>query len=293
MRHRLAAGLVLVVCLASCRTWTAATPSGVGAPESLDAALWMRTSAEYYALAEQAFRLASVQVDEALKPENRSWTAALEQTRGYEDLPPAVLVDSDEAVLDTSGYQIQLVASGRRFRRADWNAWVQKRKSRAIPGAVEFLKGAAAKGVRIFYVTNRDVETEDATRQNLQDLGFPVDADGANILSRDERPDWGGNKDARRRFVAASHRIILIVGDDLVDFVAGSRTDPAARVALARKWRSYWGTRWIMIPNVFYGGWEQALYGFDHSLDHAQVLKRKEQALEALARQSAASTTGR
>jgi 5'-nucleotidase (lipoprotein e(P4) family) len=291
VRQRLAAVLALVVLLPSCRTWTVG-PAAVPPHESLDAVLWMRTSAEYYALAEQAYRLAMVQLDEALKPENPAWTAAFEQVAGYEDLPPAVLVDVDEAVVDTGAFQAQLVKTGEQFRPADWNRWVRELKSKAVPGAAEFARYAVARDVRLFFVTNRDHELEEATLQNLRDLGFPVDADGANVLTKGEREGWKFDKTSRRQFIAASHRIVLIIGDDLNDFVPGSLTDPRGRVALARRWRSYWGTRWIMIPNAFYGGWQRTLYGFDEGLTRQQVLRRKYDVLEALDEPPAMQTPG-
>ncbi len=280
VRHRLEAILVLAALLASCQTWTA-TEVRESRHESLNAVLWRRTSAEYYALTQQAYRLAMMQLDEALKPENAAWTAEIEQVRGYEDLPPAAVLDIDECVLDTGSFQAQIVKADGRFRRAAWHDWVREQKARAVPGAVEFARYARAKGVRIFYVTNRDWELEDATRQNLQDLGFPVDADGANLLSKGERAGWELDKTSRRQFIAASHRIVLIIGDDLNDFVSGSQTEPPQRVALARRWQSYWGTRWIVMPNAVYGGWERSLYDFDAALSRAQVLRRKYDALEA------------
>ena len=38
-----------------------------------------------------------------------------------------------------------------------------------------------------------------------------------------ERPDWESEKLARRQAVAASHRIVLNIGDDLADFLPGVR----------------------------------------------------------------------
>jgi acid phosphatase len=189
----------------------------------------------------------------------------------------------DEAVLDTGAFQAHLVETGRRFRPSDWEAWVREHDAAALPGAVEFVTHAAERGVRIFFITNRGRDQEEATRRNLQALGLPVDADGANLLTLGEPSGRASSdKTERRRLVAASHRVVLIVGDDLNDFVPGSQADPQARVALARRWRSWWGTRWIIIPNPIYGGWERSLYGFDEDLPRPQVLRRKYEALDAL-----------
>jgi len=280
---RLQAILPLAVLLASCQSSMEVPLVERGlVHESLNAVLWAQTSAEYGASTEQAFRLARLRLDEALRPENAGWTAAPEQVGDYADLPPAVVLDVDDGVLDTSSFQARIVKRDGRFRLAAWNEWVREEKGRAVPGAVEFAQYAQAKGVRIFYVTNREQAVEDATRRNLQTLGFPVDADGANILSKKEREEWGSDKGSRREFIAARYRIVLIAGDDLNDFLSGSRLPPRERVALARRWRSNWGTKWIVLPNPIYGGWERSLYGFDSQLAPTEILRRKSSQLETL-----------
>ncbi len=276
-RHRLVLIVVLTAFLASCQTWTEDRDS---AHPGLDAMLWIKTSAEYYALAEQAYRLAQTQLDLALNPENTAWTAAIEQGDGYQGLPAAVVFDIDETILDTGSFQSQLVKERGRFREEAWTRWVREQRARAVPGAIEFVKYASARGVAIFYVTNRDSAHEEATRQNLKNLGFPIDADGANLLSVGERVEWESDKTSRRQSIAARHRIVLILGDDLNDFVVGSQTVPQQRIELAKRYRSYWGTRWIVIPNPVYGGWEQSLYDFDAELPGPRVLRRKLQALD-------------
>ena len=281
MNWRLEATLPLALLLASCQSsMEAPVVERSLAHESLNAVLWAQTSAEYGASAEQAYRLARVQLDEALRPENAVWTAALEQVGDYAGLPPAVVLDVDEGVLDTSSFQARIIEKYGRFRLAEWNDWVREEKGRAVPGAVEFAKYAHAKGVRIFYVTNREHEVEAATRRNLQDLGFPVDEDGGNILSKHEREGWGSDKGSRREFIAATYRVVLVAGDDLNDFLSGSRLEPRERIALAQRWRSNWGTRWIMLPNAIYGGWERSLYGFDYRLAPGEILRRKHSQLE-------------
>ena len=281
MHWRLEATLPLAVLLASCQSSMEAPVVERGLTHvSLDAVLWAQTSAEYGASTEQAYQLARLQLDEALRPENAAWTAELEQVRDYADLPPAVVLDVDEGVLDTSSFQARIVKRYGRFRLAAWNDWVGEEKGRAVPGAVEFAKYAHAKGVRIFYVTNREHEVEAATRRNLQALGFPVDADGGNILSKNERAEWGSDKGSRREFIAARYRVVLIAGDDLNDFLSGSRLEPRERVALARRWRSNWGTKWIMLPNPIYGGWERSLYEFNNQLTPSEILRRKHSQLE-------------
>jgi len=75
--------------------------------------LWLQTSAEYQALCLQTYRQAAERLPAALA--DTSWTAAPEQRQmapeAYRELPPAVLLDVDETLLDTSAYQARAILS--------------------------------------------------------------------------------------------------------------------------------------------------------------------------------------
>src|SRR5712691_1425331 len=143
------------------------------AHDLLNAVLWMQRSVEYKASALTAFALARLRLDQALLDPN--WTAApKEQTGAYQVLPPAVVLDADESILDNSAYQAWMVLKGTTFDPKTWNAYVNTVTTLAIPGAVEFARYADVKGVKVFYVTNRTVEEEPATRKNLEKFGFPM-----------------------------------------------------------------------------------------------------------------------
>ena len=58
------------------------------------------------------------------------------------------------------------------FNPVDWYAWGEMRKAKPIPGAVDFLNYADSKGVRVFFVSNRDKIQEQATIDNLKSAGF-------------------------------------------------------------------------------------------------------------------------
>jgi acid phosphatase len=240
----------------------------------------MKTAAEYAASAEQAYAWATIQLDEALKPENAAWTAVLEQGESYTHLPPAVILDVDDAVLATSPFQARIVSELGHFQAEPWNEWARRAEALALPGALEFVRHAEARGVRVFYLTNREHAVEEATRKNLERLGFRMDADGGNLLTKGEDPDWDSEKVERRTLIASKHRVLLMVGDDMNDFVAGGRTSPEKRVALARRYRAYWGTKWIMLPNPVYGDWERSLYDFNAGLPRAEKRRRKLEALD-------------
>jgi predicted secreted acid phosphatase len=98
------------------------------------------------------------------------------------------------------------------------------------PGAVEFANAAAAHGVTIYFITNRDAPAEtEGTIANLRALGFPIADDGSNVMLRGDVRGPGREKSARRRWVGARHRVVLMLGDNLGDFMDGVNVDIAAR----------------------------------------------------------------
>lgn len=258
---------VLVATLAlsvGCATRTPPQTAGTSATatphENLNATLWVQTALEYEATALQAYRLAQMQLDAALV--DRTWTAAIEQKGDASQLPPAVVVDVDETVLDNSYYQARMIRDNTLYSSKTWDPWVMEARATAIPGAREFVQYAASKGVTVFYVTNRTANLEEATRANLEAEGFPLSSDVDVVLTRGERPEWNASpKGPRRAHIAASYRILLLIGDDLGDFVVDAAGTPEARQASTEPYEHWWGRRWIMLPNPTYGSWERAILG--------------------------------
>jgi len=243
------------------------------AHEGLNATLWVQTSAEYAALCRQAYANARHGLDRALKAK---W-AALPEQGALAALPRklAIIMDLDETVLDNSPYQGQLVRDNESYTESSWKRWAELGAAKAIPGAVEFIDYATGKGVAVFFVTNRNHDVETATRKNLTDLGIAVSRYPDNVLTRKEKPDWGSDKSSRRSHVAHDHHVLLLVGDAANDFLQLGRLDPAARRAAFAKHRDYFGERWILLPNPNYGGWETALYGYDHALSDRKKIGLK------------------
>lgn len=256
----------------------AAAPAG---HEALYATLWVQTSAEYAATALQAYRTAARMLDAALADDD--WTAALEQLQqdGYDDLPPAVVLDVDETVLDNAAYQARLITRDVAYSAETWDAWVQEAAAVPVPGAVAFTQYAHERGVRVFYLTNRRSHLEAATRRNLAAYGFPL-AEGEDVvITRGEQPAWAASdKGPRRAALVDRYRILLLVGDNLGDFLSDVEQAPAARAALVEPYEDFWGTRWIMLPNPQYGSWEGALFDFDYSRSPAERLQRQYEALD-------------
>lgn len=258
--------LILAVIAAGCASHTPPGSVASGQPAqsvpdvNLNAVVWMQTALEYEATALQAYRLAAQQLEAALK--DRSWTAAVEQTADASNLPAAVIVDVDETVLDNSYYQARMIRDGTPFSSATWDAWCLEARATAIPGALGFAQHAAQRGVTVFYVTNRTANVEEATRRNLAAEGFPL-ADGVDtVLTRGDRPEWQASaKGPRRGHVAEGYRILLLIGDDLGDFVGNASGTPEERRVRTAPHSEWWGRRWIMLPNPSYGSWERAVIG--------------------------------
>ena len=230
----------------------------------VNAAAWLQTSAEYRAVALQTYGAAKNSLDAALQTPP--------------DRPPAIILDLDETAMLNLPFEARMVNQGKEYDAEQWSRWVSESAGTAVPGAAEFLAYAKSRGVTPFYITNRKAEEEAATRRNLEKLGFPLDATEDTILSRGERPEWsGGDKSPRRDYVAARYRVLLLLGDDLNDFVSAQGKTAAERLELIRANAGKWGTSWFMLPNPAYGSWEVTVAG---SGTACEQLERKIEALK-------------
>jgi acid phosphatase len=218
----------------------------------------MKNSVEYKALARQAYQTASHQLPKMLQDSME--TASLEQQRqSYSNLPPAIILDIDETVLNNMEYEYRLIRQHKTYSDKSWNHWVRREKAVALPGAVKFLQKAARKGVTVFYVTNRVDSVKQATYNNLEKLGFPLKKDIDVILTKNKERNWNSSKVNRRKYVAKNYRIIMLFGDNLNDFLPVGKLSHAKRKELLQKYYSRFGTRWFILPNPVYGSWQQAL----------------------------------
>jgi len=269
------AALLLCQAATTCRAEDGPAPNDL-----LLGVLWTQRSVEFKATALGAFTLAKIRLDQALA--DKSWTAApKEQTGAFGDLPPAVVLDVDETLLDNSLYQVWMLKNGKTFSGETWSKFVGSQTSTAIPGAVEFAKYAESKGVKVFYITNRDAKDEEATRANMEKLGFPMGGNVDTFLMQRERPDWGGPKGTRRAFVAKDYRILLSIGDNFGDFDDRYRSSEAERQQAFEENAARWGREWIMIANPSYGSFDTAPYGHDFKKSQAEQRKAKWDSLQS------------
>ena len=124
------------------------------ANNNFNSLLWMQSSAEYKANTIQAYNTALRNIDAALG--DRTWTAAKEQVGDCSLLPPAIVMDIDETVLDNSKYMGKVVLEGGDWSPVAWNEWVALQSAPAVPGAVEFIKAMKEKHVRVIFISNRE-----------------------------------------------------------------------------------------------------------------------------------------
>lgn len=248
--------------------------------ENLNAVLWMQTSIEYQMVAVSAFKNARNSVVGAMR--DASWSASMEQINSgkpFGKLPPAIIVDIDETMLDNSKSQAQTVKNRDVYDVSDkqWKDWVRMSAANPIPGAVEFLGWAVKEypEITVFYVTNRTSDVKAETIKNLRSVGLPLKEGLDVVLTKEDSSD----KTARRTRISEGYRIILLVGDDLGDFISakGSIDD---REKNAKTYQSFWGDRWVVLPNPTYGSWERALY--PESPTDVRVLRRKFEVLKTI-----------
>jgi 5'-nucleotidase (lipoprotein e(P4) family) len=244
--------------------------------ELLNSTLWMQQSVEFRVLTEQVYRDATEHLKLALKP----GTAMQEQeTAGkFAKLPPAVVLDIDETVLDNSPFEGWRLQTGKSHSEETFREWIMLGRAKAIPGAVAFTQAAAKMGVKVFYVSNRKCAAaapapcpdKEATIANLRAHGFPLPSGADSVLLNNERPEWVSDKTFRRQHLMKRYRVIMQVGDDLRDFLPAASIDalrresaqldkePGKDLAHAR-YRAYFGRRWFLLPNPTYGSWDNFL----------------------------------
>jgi len=229
--------------------------------DGLIATLWVQTAAEYEVAVRQSYELATARVAAALSARPTA---------------PAVIADLDETLLDNSAFEARLLARDEEFDLGAWFRWLEGTEARALPGAVDFVEGLRRRGVAVFLVTNRPARFRAATLATLRRLGLvPPDDDGAHLLLYGDRPEWTTDKTTRREYVARDHTVVLLLGNDLNDFVDAAGLDPAARRALAAAHADRFGRDWVLVPSPAWGTWLDAVeqYRDDLTPDERRALR--------------------
>ena len=244
--------------------------------QNIMSVLYQQTAAERLAGTLQTFRSAKQALDKALL--DPAWSALPGQN--IQGKKPAIIVDVDETVLDNTAYEARMILDGTKYPEG-WISWCKEAAATEVPGAKNFLNYAASKGVTIFYVTNRVAELKEATKKNLTKLSIHWDQTMETVLMRGEN-NWNSDKGPRRTLVGDEYRVLLMVGDNLGDFVDAkdNNLDPINRKNIVEDYADYWGVKWFMLQNIAYGDWEGALYNFDYSLSPDEVHNTRLESLE-------------
>lgn len=211
----------------------------------IDGKIWssifQQKAAEYKALSYQAYNIAKLRLDEALKEKSTK--------------PLAVVTDIDETVLDNSPNSVHQALLGKGYESASWKEWTAMAQADTLAGSRNFFTYAASKNVTVFYVSNRNTSEIDATLKNLKLFHFPF-ADSTHVLLKTDT----SNKEPRRQEILKNYNVVLYLGDNLGDFShvfdkksTEDRNSSTATIANA------FGKKFIVLPNFNYGGWENAL----------------------------------
>src|SRR6202012_2957502 len=163
------------------------------------ASLYQQRAAEYKALCFQAYNIAKERMDAAIKKRGKK--------------PFAVVTDIDETLLDNSPYDAARAIKNLDYNSKTWKQWTAKAIADTVPGAPSFFKYAASKGVKVFYITNRDEDERGATLKNLRLYHLP-NTDDAHLLLKKA----SSSKESRRLDVLKKYNIVLLCGDNLPDF---------------------------------------------------------------------------
>ncbi|WP_243048258.1 HAD family acid phosphatase [Dyella sp. RRB7] len=293
MSVRLPAALAALILLAGCsaaptKTPVVATPTPVTAPattpadDNLNAVAWSQTAIEHDLIYMQTYRDAESRLLAALA--DKQWDALPKGDRAAPatGLPPAVVLDIDETVLDNSPYQARLVKSGGEYNEADWAAWCNEQRARALPGVVEFTQFAAKHGVAVIYISNRAKDLDQVTLANLRKVGLPVSGPDAFLglgTFVEDCEQVGTEKGCRRQLISHKYRVLMQFGDQIGDFVSVLANTTEGREKAMAPYMDWIGTRWFVLPNPTYGAWEPALFNNDWTAPRDERRRQKIQSL--------------
>ena len=210
--------------------------------ENTMGALWYQNAAEVDALYQQGYNVATNKLKELLKqPTNK---------------PYSIVLDIDETVLSNIPFQVKMVKDGTAFNPKLWDEWVQKAEATPVAGAKEFLQFADKNKVQIYYVSDRTDSQVDATIKNLEAQGLPVQGRDHIMLKK----EGDKSKEGRRQEVIKHTNLVMLFGDNLVDFAEFSTKSEADRDKMFEQLKAEFGDKFIVFPNPMYGSWESAVY---------------------------------
>ena len=225
---------------------------------------WVKHAEEFRAVTLTVYQAAEKDLERFIA--DTSWSALPEQTDAA-DLPPAIIFDVDETVVSNIDFQLSFEPPFENWKLDEWN---RATDAIPIPGFAAFAEKARAAGVELFFVTNRPCERNGTgpcpqrmtTINDIAESGIKTSRD--RVFLSNER-DWTREKLSRRMHIAKTHRVIMLFGDDLGDFIPCVRVEPLqpcmepatseSRSADTMRFSRYWGSGWYALPNPMHGSW--------------------------------------
>ncbi len=229
--------------------------------QSVNAVAWFKTSAEAEFCYLQTYNHAKFLLVDKLKDYNFK-----------NQKKPAIVLDIDETVLNNSPYQAELILKNQSYNPESWNQWVNKAEALPLPGAVQFLEFAKFMGVEVFYVSNRLEKELLPTIINLKKHNFP-NADSHYVLLKSTTSD----KSERRNKISENYNIVLLLGDNLIDFSEIFAKRRTFGKELIYENLDEYLEKFVVFPNPMYGEWESTLYNNNYSQPDSlkNILKRE------------------
>ena len=240
-----------VAAIAAFASLAACAPVSVSAPAVIAPAVqfaqvvpkeihWFRNSAEMRGIYLEIYHLAADRLD-VLAAENAPQTWA-------------VIMDADETVLDNSAFEKELGRAP--YTEKAWSAWVERKASGALPGAVEFTRTVHRLGGRVIIVTNRDSAQCGATRENLKADSIDADLVLCRTTTGDKNPRFEAVVAGTASPSLRALKVLMYFGDNIQDF---PKLSQALRDGADAGYANF-GKSWFLLPNPMYGSWEKVTY---------------------------------
>lgn len=176
----------------------------------LNSLQWVTKSLEYPLLCQQIYNNALYQFK------------LLTQQKDFKLKKNAIVMDLDETVIDNSEFQVMMDTNNLKYSEELWAQWVNREKSKLVPGAKNFLMHTKKENIQIIYISNRGEDLLQPTINNLKKL---------NIYQNNEifllRKNINDSKENRRNEILNGNgrmenypnfNIIQYFGDQYEDF---------------------------------------------------------------------------
>ncbi len=221
------------------------------------AVYWQQNSAEYEALCYQAYNSAENYL--------RQYTGGSDQDGNVivaKDQKIAIIIDLDETVLNNSPYSGYLVKNNLDYNYDSWLEWVETASAELVPGALEFINNAIRMEVEVFFISNRFEQELEPTIRNMIEKGIQFNE--KNVFLRNANSE----KMSRRDMITSAFDVVMLIGDNLADLHDVFESDilMEQRKEVVASFKKEFGSKYIILPNPVYGGWEPTEPGQDPKL---------------------------